>query len=244
MSPWAFLFQFLRHFLILIGMDTVINYFSFSHPAGFKARSKLTCIISKFLIYDFLSRLMFLDGRVFCALSMWMCMCGMVKDKECVSIRILPAVSFSVFPRSFSHTSALPVIHPVCGKRQQSKDQKDVDDGALGPIGAWKTLISAPECAHWRCVYNETPHTGRLLSLSTSTNALESWTCSCNNKPLTITLRSSSRVQLCTIDTLRVWTAFSLTNKPFQLLCTVNILWNICIYSHGICLFPKEIKRL
>lgn len=73
-----------------------------------------------------------------------MCLCRMVADKECVSIRILPAVSLSVFPLSFSRTSALPVIHPVCGKRQQSKDQKDGDDGALGPVGAWKTLISAP----------------------------------------------------------------------------------------------------
>lgn len=77
-----------------------------------------------------------------------MCMCGMVEDKEFVSIRILPAVSFSMFPLSFSRMSALSVIHPVCGKRQKSKDQKDGDDGALGPIGAWETLISARKHTH------------------------------------------------------------------------------------------------
>lgn len=161
---------------------------------------------------------MFLYGHGFFTLNMRMCMCGMVKDKECVSIRVLPAVSLSMFPLSFSHTSALPVIHPVCGKRQQSKDQKDGDDGALGPIGAWETLISAPKHARWRCVYKEMAHTGRLLSLSTAMNMLESWTSSCNNKPLTITLRSSSKVHLCRIDTLWVWTAFSLTDA---LLCCI-----------------------
>lgn len=166
---------------------------------------------------------MFPHRRVFFTLNMWMCMYGMAKDKECVSIRVLPAVSFSVFLLSFSRTSALPVIHPVCGKRQQSKDQKDGDDGALGPVGAWETLISAPERARWRRVYKEMAHTGRLLSLSTAMTTLESWTCSCNNKPLTISLRSSSRVQLCRIDILRVWTAFSLIDA--LLFCNIlNIL--------------------
>lgn len=189
-----------------------------------------------------------IHGHVFFTLNIWMCMCGIVRDKECVSIRVLPAVSFSVFPRSFSRTSALPMIHPVCGKRQQSKDQKDGDDGALGPVGAWETLISAPEHASWRRVYNEMAHTGRLLSLSTAMNTLESWTCSCNNKPLTITLRSSSRVQLCRIDTLRVWTAshwcttilyFSLFQHRTYL---ISVCWNI--YSCDMCLFPKGSIRL
>lgn len=194
---------------------------------------------------------MLLYGCILFTLSM--CTCGMVEDKECVSIRVLPAVSFSVFPLSFSCTSTPPVIHPVCGKRQQSKDQKDGDDGALGPVGAWETLISAPKHARWRRVYNELAHTGRLLSLSTAMNTLESWTCSCNNKPLTIRLRSSSRVQLCRIDTLRVWTAFSLIDAlqfcTFHFLGTgkKNLIWicgNICIYSCGICLYPEGSMRL